>query len=75
MAGGHAGIGLERLLQLAQRNPGDVRKLEQIERFFRRVGSPLTYPFHDHSFFVAPLQTATVEIDSGVIEDEQTIFK
>ncbi|MNS74897.1 hypothetical protein D3C72_1083860 [compost metagenome] len=52
---GHPGVSLERLLQLAQRHPGHLRKLQQIDRVFRRIGRPLPYPFHDHPLFSTPL--------------------
>ena len=75
MARGHPGVGLESLLQLAQRYAGNVGKFEQIDRVFRRISRPLPDSFHDLAFVVAPLQSATIQTGVSVIKDEQAILK
>lgn len=75
MAGCHPGVGLERLLQLAQRHAGDVGKLQEIDRVFRRISGPFTDAFHDGSLFSAPLQSSTVQTHPRIVEDEQTVLQ
>ncbi len=75
MARGHPGVGLECLLQLAQRHAGNVRKFEQINRVFRRISRPLPYSFDDLAFVVAPLQSAAIKAGVSVIKDEQAVLK
>lgn len=75
MARGHSGVGLESLLQLAQRYAGNMRKFEQIDRVFRRISRPLPYSFDDLAFVVAPLQSAAIKAGVSVVEDEQTVLK
>lgn len=75
MTWGHSGVGLESLLQLAQRYAGNVRKFEQIDRVFRRISRPLPYSFDDLAFVVAPLQSAAIEAGVSVIKDEQAVLK
>ncbi len=75
MARGHPGVGLESLLQLAQRHAGDVRKFDQINRVFRRISRPLPYSFYDLAFVVASLQSAAIKAGVSVIKDEQAVLK
>ncbi len=75
MARGHPGVGLECLLQLAQRHAGNVRKFEQINRVFRRISRPLPYSFDDLAFVVAPLQSAAIKAGVSVIKDKQAVLK
>ncbi len=75
MARGHPGVGLESLLQLAQRHAGNVRKFEQINRVFRRISRPLPYSFDDLAFVVASLQSAAIKAGVSVIKDKQAVLK
>lgn len=75
MARGHPGVGLESLLQLAQGYAGNVGKLEQIDRVFRRISCPLPYSLHDLALVVAPLQSAPIKAGVSVVEDEQAVLE
>ena len=66
---------LDRVLQLAQGHPGDIRQFQQVEVLFRAVGRPLANPLHDHPFSGATLQRTRVETHASVVEDEQAVVE
>ncbi|MNP49551.1 hypothetical protein D3C76_1437420 [compost metagenome] len=71
----HPGKRLERLLQLAQGNPGNLRQFHQVQRLFRAVGCPLADSAHDCPLFVTPPQCHALQALAGIIENEQAVLQ
>ena len=72
---GHAGVGLERMLQLAQRHSGNLGKLQQVEGLLGGIGRPFADALHHRALFSTTLQAATIQADARVIEDVQAVFE
>ncbi len=71
----HPGVGLETLLQLAQRRADNLRQFQQVDGFIRRIRRPFADARHQLALVTALLQCAAIQAHTGVVEDEQAVVE